>query len=81
MKSSKRELDGPRGRDWLWSALWAAAGERRAPRCNTYIPLTFLFQSGLPYKVLATEDESRHVIQVPFEELVKMVLRKARIQQ
>jgi hypothetical protein len=76
MKSSKREKEATRGREWLFTALWACAGDSRAPRCNLHIPLTFLFQDALPAKVLATEDATRQIIRVPFDELCQDCLEE-----
>ena len=47
MSTSKRQLDDLRPRDWIFTALWSAAGDGTAPKCTLHIPLTFLFQDTL----------------------------------
>ena len=42
MSTSKRQLDNSRNRDWIFTALWAAASNPSAPKCSLTIPLTFL---------------------------------------
>lgn len=44
-----------RDRDWIFNALWVAAGDKRVPKCNMNIPVTVLFSGGLPFKALETD--------------------------
>lgn len=44
-----------RGKDWVFNAFWAACGEPTAPKCSMEIPITFIFKSGKPIKVIRTD--------------------------
>lgn len=44
-----------RAKDWIFNAIWAASGERGAPKCYITIPITFIFKNGKPIKALATD--------------------------
>lgn len=44
-----------RGKDWVFNAFWAAAGEGSAPKCLLQIPVTFIFREDRPFKALGTD--------------------------
>ena len=50
-----------RSKDWIFNALWAAAGNSAAPKCNINLPVTFIFRNGQPLKALHTDKESGFV--------------------
>jgi hypothetical protein len=62
----------PCGLDWLFGVLYVASQEKSgvAPRCSVVIPLTLLFNTGTPTKVLVTDTPTKSVrgFATPFQQ-------------
>jgi hypothetical protein len=47
-----------RDRDWLYGALWAICGDKDTHPCRMELPVTVIFNEGLPFKAVQTGIDS-----------------------
>ncbi len=50
-----------RDQDWMFNAIWVAAGDSRVPKCTINIPTTAIFRDGLPFKCVECSKVSGNV--------------------